>query len=599
MSASRSGFALLLALTASFALSPAAVAEFRVETELQPPSGITDARPFQFVVRVEGETQPRVELPAFPTVAGLQLLSGPNTNQRFVWSNGRASATFQIVYHLLAESAGSFEIPAIELRVDGQPLSTAPRTVEVRRAQDGSRGVTPGGTTAAPQETPDDTFLELRLGKSEVWVGEPVPLTVTLLTTQRVGQTGWQEMPSFSNFWVETLEIDPEGELTRRQIAGRTYLAYPIDRRMLIPPSPGEFTIEPYVARMQIVAPRRDAFDLFSFGRSQTIVRKTPEMKIRVRQLPAGEPAGFSGAVGEFRLRASFDRESAAVNDAVALSATVEGDGSLQSVDSPSFAAPPGLKVFDPQVRESSARGADGKLRSRKTWEWIVVPLDTGELQLPEVRFPYFSPEAGAYRVAATEGLRIAVERGEANGEPGGDGRADLSVGRDIAYIKPLHGDLRVSMPPAHRTTEFRLLVTLPVLLLPLAIWFGRRRARLGRDEGLSRSRRARGRARRRFRQARRSLEHVEAAEFHEELARTLVGYVADRFNRSAAGMTYESADDLLASRGVDTELRRRFRTCLETCDFARFVPATAKSERRGEVLDEAQRLVEEMERVL
>lgn len=92
-------------------------------------------------------------------------------------------------------------------------------------------------------------------------------------------------------------------------------------------------------------------------------------------------------------------------------------------------------------------------------------------------------------------------------------------------------------------------------------------------------------------------MEQLDSAAFHEELGRALVGYVADRFNRAAAGLTYEAADDLLASRRIDSELRRRYRACLERCDYARFVPAAAQAERRSEVLDEAAALVDELER--
>jgi hypothetical protein len=80
-------------------------------------------------------------------------------------------------------------------------------------------------------------------------------------------------------------------------------------------------------------------------------------------------------------------------------------------------------------------------------------------------------------------------------------------------------------------------------------------------------------------------------------VARALVGYVADRFNRSAAGLTYDVADELLAARGLEPELRRRFRNCLETCDFARFVPASSANERRTEVLGEAGELIDRLEK--
>ena len=77
----------------------------------------------------------------------------------------------------------------------------------------------------------------------------------------------------------------------------------------------------------------------------------------------------------------------------------------------------------------------------------------------------------------------------------------------------------------------------------------------------------------------------------------SLVEYAADRLDRSAAGMTYDEADVLLAARGVDDALRRRFRTCLESCDFARFVPAASRPERRTELFEDATAIVEALER--
>jgi hypothetical protein len=115
----------------------------------------------------------------------------------------------------------------------------------------------------------------------------------------------------------------------------------------------------------------------------------------------------------------------------------------------------------------------------------------------------------------------------------------------------------------------------------------------------LARSRRARARARKRLRTARRNLGQTDSAAFHEEVARALVEYIADRFNRAATGLTYDVADELLASRAVDAELRREFRGCLETCDFARFVPAAGETERREETLLQADALVERLERAL
>ncbi len=132
---------------------------------------------------------------------------------------------------------------------------------------------------------------------------------------------------------------------------------------------------------------------------------------------------------------------------------------------------------------------------------------------------------------------------------------------------------------------------------MPLIIVVGRHRDRLARDRGLARARRARSRARKRLQVARRQLREADAAAFHAVVGRALVEYVADRFNRAPAGLTYELADELWTAKGVDEPLRRRFRSCLEACDFARFVPASASAERRVELLEEALAVVDQLER--
>jgi hypothetical protein len=429
-----------------------------------------------------------------------------------------------------------------------------------------------------------------------VWIGQPVPLNVTLYTAERISLQGWVEQPSFSNFWVEEIDVDPDAEAYRTQIGGQEFAAYPVLRKLLVPPGPGEFAIEPYVLQLTVRQGRDDMMSLFSLGRSETIIRKSAPLSLRVRQLPGGAPVGFSGAVGSYSLRVSLDRDQAAVNDAVALRATVEGEGVLRAVEPPVFEPPPDLKVFDPKVTESTS-SARGKVVSRKSWEWVIVPLAPGEQSVPELSFSYFDPGKAQYRTTTSDPLQLLVRRGESVTEaPLAHGAIQLQR-RDLNFIKPPRGRLSEQHPRAHQRSLFIALLLAPIVLVPLVVVVSRRRERLRRDLGMARSRRAGSKARKLLRTTRRRLEQADSATYHEEVARVLVEYVADRFNRSPAGLTYEVADDLLGSRGVSQELRRRYRSCLESCDFARFVPAAGKSERREEVLRQASRIIDELER--
>ncbi|MDX1389934.1 MAG: hypothetical protein R3344_12130, partial [Acidobacteriota bacterium] len=234
-----------------------------------------------------------------------------------------------------------------------------------------------------------------------------------------------------------------------------------------------------------------------------------------------------------------------------------------------------------------------------KTWEWIVVPRTPGELALPEVRFPFFDTEQGLFRELAASPGTLVVRRGEVD-TGGAVARGDIRLQRrEIAFIKRLRGPLEEQRPRVHERGWFLALLVLPIALVPAVVVLSRRREKLNRNRGLARSRRARSRARKSQRATEKHLDQLESGEFHEAVSRSLVDYVADRFDRSASGMTYDLADELLASRNVDEELRRRYRSCLEVCDFARYVPASGEAERKKEVLREAMALIEDLEKAL
>lgn len=592
---------LLVAVLLVVAGGTAGAADYEIRAFLSPDAGLTLDRAIRLVVSVEGQNSPQVSPPRLAGLENLRVLSGPSTNSQFSWANGKASAQLQFIYTLAADQAGQARIPALELQIDGATYHTNPIEFKVGAAAGGAPGrppaaAAPGTGRESGGDPGRDVFLQAKLGAKEVWVGQPVPLDVTLYTAERISNLSWVEQPSFSNFWVEEIEVDPDAEAYRTQVGGRPYAAYPLARKLLVAPGPGRFKIEPYGLQVAVRSGRNDIFDMFNMGRGETIIRRSAPLELEVRQLPAGKPDGFGGAVGDYKLTAVLDRDEASVNDAVALRATVSGEGLLRAVEPPLFEALPDLKVFDPKVTESTST-VRGKVVSRKTWEWILVPLAPGEMELPALHLPYFDPGKAEYRIAESAPLGLVVRRGEgAPDAPLAHGEIQLRR-RDLAFIKPLRGSLSEQHPRAHQRGLFRVLLLLPLALVPLAVILGRRHERLRKDHGLARARRAGSRARKRLRGARRRMDQMDSAAFHEELARTLVEYVADRFNRPPAGLTYELADELLASRGVKPELRRRFRACLESCDFARFVPAAGKSERRAESLDEAAGLIDELER--
>jgi len=578
-----------------------AAEDYSVEAFIRPESGITDTTTIRLYVQAQGPGNIQMRPPRLVGLTNLRVTGGPSTSYNSVWSNGRFSATSQLIYQLEPEGPGSAEIPALELRIDAKTFRTEPIRFEVRESVGGVPQPAQRSPTATgePRGEDADVFIRTELGADEVWVGQSVPLVVSLYAADQVSNLGQAREPDLSSFWVEDLAVDPSAESYLARVSGRRYRVYPVRRKVLVPQAPGEFEIDPYVMQLTVrLRSGNRAWNDF-FGRSETVTRKTQAVKLKVKALPVdGVPDGFDGAVGRYTLRVAVDRSETTVDEAVSLTATVEGEGFLGAVAPPRFDASPDLKVFDPQI-SATTKSARGRMESRKTWEWILVPLSPGEIALPELSFSFFDPNLGDYATETVSLKPIPVHRGTGN-DAAPLMRGDIQLQRrDLAFIKPLQRELSERSPRAHERRFFLLLLASPLIWVPAVVFVGRHRVRLQLNLGLARSRRARSRAAKRLKQARRHLDSDDSESFHEEVARALVEYVADRFDRSAAGLTYEMADELLASRGLELELRTRFRSCLETCDFARFVPSAGRTERRAEVLHEAGVLTDQLERAL
>jgi hypothetical protein len=588
------------------AVAPAAGQDVLVRAFAQPNGVIADNQQVQLVLRIEGGEKIDVAPPRLTGLVNLEILAGPSRGSSSIWSNGRFSTTVQFVWTLLPKGPGPGLVPALDIEVGGVVQRTAAIPFDVQRAASGPPPppAAPDRPSApAPPRAADaaDVFLRAEVAAREVWVGQSVPLAVMLYNAAPISGANWIDTPGLARFWVEDVETDPDVEAHPATIEGRRYTAIPMLRKVLVPQSAGEVTIDPFALQLQVRVRGRagDPFDRI-FGRTESIVRRSEPVRLRVRELPAaGRPAEFGGAVGQFRLSAELDRREAAVNEAVALKVSVDGEGVLSAVGPPRVELPRDVKIFDPKI-SSSSRAVSGRLHSRKTWEWVLVPLAPGPLALPAVRFAYFDPAAGRYAVLDQTLPALAIQRGASAGGEGAARAGEIQVQRrDLAYIKTLDGRrLDDGAARVHGRRLFRTLLVLPLLWVPLLIAGGRFRARLARDTGLARSRRAGPRARRRLSAVRRRIDALDGPKFHEELAQVLVAYAAERFDQSAAGLTYERIDEFLAGRGADGDLRRQVRACLEACDFARFVPAAADSARKTQMLEQVTQLLGQLERV-
>jgi hypothetical protein len=589
--------------------APASGADVQVSASILPQGRIAETTQVRLVIRVDGSSLPDVSTPKLPAMKNLQITGGPSTarNSSFSFDNGRivSSSSLSLTYDLIPAGKGPAEIPPFDVVVGGTAYRTQALRFNVEAGRSGP--APPGGTPGMPrgdrqddggEDASVDVFLQAKLGATSVYSGQPVRLDVTLYAAAPVNGFSWTDLPSLPGLWSEDLPVDPSRDRRVVTMNGRQYNAYPVARKLVVPTGSGALTIQPFSAQVQVHRPTRDPFGaFFSLGGYVNIVRRTTALKLDVKPLPeANRPAGFSGAVGSFRMKSQADRSTVDLGEAVAVKVTIEGEGSLQSAAPPKLSSPPDVKVYEPKTVDDAMTGAE-HLGARKSWEWVVVPLAPGKLTIPAPTFDYFDPGTGSYKQLRGDLPELTVRRGTGVVDPvaaRGEVQANTT---DIAFLKMRRGALHEARPPLHRRGWFVTLLVLPFLLMPAGIALGRRRERFATDHGFARARRAARTAAKRLERAAKRAGESPAA-FHEEVAGALVDYVADRANRKASGLTYDQLDDILAAKSVPAEVRRRYRACLETCDFARFVPDSGRPQAVSELVSEARAILQSLEEV-
>ncbi len=84
------------------------------------------------------------------------------------------------------------------------------------------------------------------------------------------------------------------------------------------------------------VALRRD-FGITSNGLSNDAILDTEPVVVEVQPAPEGAPESFTGAVGQFDIRAELDRDQTQVDEPVTMKITVEGQGNISTASDPAW----------------------------------------------------------------------------------------------------------------------------------------------------------------------------------------------------------------------------------------------------------------------
>lgn len=549
-----------------------------------------------------------------PSIKGFDVLMGPSRSQQSSIQiiNGKrtSNSSTAFTYILLAGSPGTYTIPAASVEVNGEKVFSNAISIKVlpQDQTSGNSGNNGGGSASSSRSqaagsriSANDLFITATASKTTVHEQEAILLTYKVYTVVNLRQL-YGKMPDLKGFHTQEVELPQQKTFTLEHYKGRNYNTTVWSQYVLFPQQTGKLEI-PSITFDGVVAQQTisdDPFDAFFNGGGYVEVKKkitTPKVVINVQLLPA-KPAGFSGAVGEFKLASSINATDVKTNDAVTIKLTLSGTGNMKLIGTPEVKFPQDFEIYDPKVTDDYKLTNSG-LTGTKTFEYLAIPRHAGNFTIPAIEFTYFDLKSNSYKTLKTEAYNLKVAKGQGNADQViSDFTNKESVkmlGKDIRFIKLGDSSLRPKGDFFFGTVGYYLCYLIPLLLFVVFAVIYRQKALENANVAKVKTKKANKVATRRMKLAGKLLAENKKNEFYDEVLKALWGYISDKLSIPVSQLSKDNIEAELTNYGVQEALIAEFIGVLNECEYARYAPGN-ENEAMDKVYSASVEVISKME---
>jgi hypothetical protein len=545
-----------------------------------------------------------------PTFNGFRLLSGPNTSSNMQWVNGNFSSSKSFSFILLAMEEGEYTIPAAGIKTGGNVMQSNTVDVTITKSKQKNKSATQNSNNSNSDEgSPDlsaNIFMKQYISKKEAYVGEQIVATYKLYVNAQVVNYV-NNRPVYNGFYAQDIEQDPNAEVTTETLNGKQYRVATMKKVVLTAQKSGDIEVAPLEMEMVVRVETRNnkRTNWNPWGASVKDVKykfKSNAQTLKVKALPtANQPANFSGAVGNFKLKAKTDLSEIKVNEAVNLTIEVEGRGNIDLMPEPSITLPKDFETYEPKVKKNvsvSSSGTSGK----KSFKYVLIPRYSGEFQLPTVMMSYFEPKSGTYKTIETAPISLNVLKSNNSENPDemafvAPKKEDVQIlGNDIRYISTKTSQFKQEEDDGFfGSPSFYAACSLPFAAMGISVLLIGRIRMQESNIGLMKSKKANKIAKKHLAAANKLLA-AEDAQFYEEIFRALYGYLSDKLGIPVSELTKETIAHALEEKNVPTDTIDELTKALNECEMARFAPGAVRA--KNEMLIASTDIIEKIEDV-
>jgi hypothetical protein len=352
-----------------------------------------------------------------------------------------------------------------------------------------------------------------------------------------------------------------------------------------------EIALFPIRAGLLLIGPMRMGFEGRGYPTSGThlgLVRQSAPIQIVVTEPPEkGRPPGYKlGDVGRYSLSANVEPREISQGDSVSVVAKLEGTGNLPfTLKTPEQS---GVGWLDPTTVDQVE--PHGKVIGGWRKFTYVVRIDRpGDVDLGELRLPYWDPERESYDVASAKLGVIKVKPSSAAAAK------DSSQDDTLKDAVPLRKTLGQISPASEHLTD-RGWFWLLVVLAPLGVFVSGESVTLARRLGrrMAEKRESLGRsAARALDDARRAAADGDLAKTATAAERAVVAAIEEATGLKARGVLRAELASELAKRGIDASVAAKVTELFDLGDDVRFtgrageIKAAELSERAADLVRE------------
>ena len=509
-----------------------------------------------------------------PDFAGFKVIMGPSQSISSSWINGVRSYSKSYSYTLSPTAKGKFTIKQATIVIGGETYKSLASEVEVTAAVD-----KPSDQMTADDVADENLHLVAEISKTDPFLNEAITVIYKLYVSPNISVSNYQPLdnPTYNNFWSQDIKVSALSA-QNGTYKGKPYRYVILKRVVLYPQKSGELDIEPLSLDVTVDVPtgRRDFFGQRMYAQTNKTV-SAGNRTINVKPLPlADQPSDFNGAVGDFDFAVTTSKKSLNATESLQATVEVNGKGNLKLFKLPELELPSSLEVYEPEFTEgvrTTLAGMQGKVSNQYT----IVPSFRGKYPIAPLSFSFFNPTTEKYTTLTSDEIVINVLEGPLSSDSNSDASTNSSKQSVVAsknqfnFIKLTPNLTSKSISYFFGSTSFYLWLLCPLLLIPLAIVFRKKRDAIVGDVAGNKIRRANKLARKYLSAAKKQLGNKDS--FYVALERALHNYLKAKLKIETSDFSKDKIVELLHKKEIETSTIQGFIALLENCEAARYSP--------------------------